>query len=169
MKTDAGLEEWVGQRVHRRALSTTKSTAVAIVPYRPPVFVRGLPPEGPFGRIRRIESNPRAAAMSIELVNGEIAGFLASAEPAVLCLRGRWGVGKTYAWNEQLAAAKRSGRLALKNYAYVSLFGVNSLDALKFAILEGSPTPEKATVSKRRGKNSTIRSRTTRTPCSAEF
>ncbi len=40
--------------------------------------------------------------MSIELVKAEIAKFLADADPMVLCIRGRWGVGKTYAWNEQL-------------------------------------------------------------------
>jgi hypothetical protein len=85
-----------------------------------------------------------AAAMSIELVNAEIAKFLTSAEPAVLCLRGRWGVGKTFTWDEQFKAAQNSKRLALKDYAYVSLFGINSLDSLKFTILENSQNVERA-------------------------
>jgi hypothetical protein len=46
--------------------------------------------------------------MSVELVKAEIAKFLASPEAAVLCLRGRWGVGKTFAWNERLKTAHAS-------------------------------------------------------------
>jgi hypothetical protein len=61
--------------------------------------------------------------MSVELVKAEIARFLADPEPSVLCLQGKWGVGKTYAWNEQLKAAHASKRLALRSYSYVSLFG----------------------------------------------
>jgi hypothetical protein len=80
--------------------------------------------------------------MSIELVKAEIAEFLTDADPAVLCLRGRWGVGKTYAWNEQLKLAQSNGRLAMKTYAYVSLFGLNSLDSLKFAVFENSQNVE---------------------------
>jgi hypothetical protein len=80
--------------------------------------------------------------MSIELVEAEIAKFLTDADPAVLCLRGRWGVGKTYVWNEQLKLAQSAAQLAMKNYAYVSLFGLNSLDSLKFAIFENSQNVE---------------------------
>jgi hypothetical protein len=80
--------------------------------------------------------------MSIELVKAEIAKFLADADPMVLCIRGRWGVGKTYAWNEQLKLAHSSAQLAIKSYAYVSLFGLNSLDSLKFALFENSQTVE---------------------------
>jgi hypothetical protein len=36
--------------------------------------------------------------MSATLVEKEIERFLASPEPEVLCLRGKWGVGKTYSW-----------------------------------------------------------------------
>ena len=76
--------------------------------------------------------------MSLEMVKAEIARFLAQSEPGVLGLRGRWGVGKTYAWNEQLNAALKAGGVSQKVYAYVSLFGINSLDQLKFAIFEQS-------------------------------
>ena len=62
--------------------------------------------------------------MSIALVEKEIARFLASTEPEVLCLRGKWGVGKTYSWNAFLRQAKDKGEIALKSYSYVSLFGV---------------------------------------------
>ncbi len=76
--------------------------------------------------------------MSVELVKAEIAKFLIDPQPAVLCLRGKWGVGKTYAWNEQLEAARAAKRLAMRSYSYVSLFGLNSLDALKYAVFEHS-------------------------------
>jgi hypothetical protein len=76
--------------------------------------------------------------MSVELVKAEIAGFLADDKPGVLCLRGKWGVGKTYAWDEQLKKAHAEQLLAIKSYSYVSLFGINSLDALKFAVFENS-------------------------------
>jgi hypothetical protein len=80
--------------------------------------------------------------MSIELVKAEIAKFLKGADPTVLCLRGKWGVGKTHAWNEQLEVAQSQGQLGMKTYAYVSLFGLNSLDSLKFAIFENSQNVE---------------------------
>ena len=82
--------------------------------------------------------------MSVELVCAEIARFLKDAKPEVLCIRGKWGVGKTYAWTEQLKAAQEEGRLGLLNYSYVSLFGLNSLDALKYAVVESSQNVDKS-------------------------
>jgi Cdc6-like AAA superfamily ATPase len=76
--------------------------------------------------------------MSTELVEKEIARFLASPDAEVLCLRGKWGVGKTYSWNEFLKQAQRQKRVALKSYSYVALFGLESLDQLKYAIFENS-------------------------------
>lgn len=38
----------------------------------------------------------------MDLVASEIGRFLASVEPGVLCIRGRWGVGKTFAWKQHL-------------------------------------------------------------------
>lgn len=66
-------------------------------------------------------------------------------------MRGKWGVGKTYAWRQNLSEAARLGALAKQEYAYVSLFGLNSLDELRYAIFESTvpstdaltgPTPE---------------------------
>ena len=77
--------------------------------------------------------------MSVELVKAEISRFLANPEPGVLCLRGKWGVGKTYAWNAELSKAAQTERgLAFRTYSKVSLFGLNSLDALKYAVFEHS-------------------------------
>lgn len=76
--------------------------------------------------------------MSIEVVKSEIRRFLASSDAEVLCINGKWGVGKTFAWKQFLKQASLSGCVALDHYAYISLFGLNSLDALKNAILENS-------------------------------
>src|SRR5262249_52476152 len=74
--------------------------------------------------------------MSAKLVREEIGKFLARQEPEVLCIRGKWGVGKTYTWAKELEAAQRADAIKLPRYSYVSLFGVNSLEELKFAIFE---------------------------------
>ncbi|MFN7902397.1 MAG: hypothetical protein ACK5O1_06190 [Holosporales bacterium] len=71
---------------------------------------------------------------SLDLVNEQIAKFLESAKPEVLCIRGHWGIGKTYAWNE--GYKKNFEKIALSHYAYVSLFGINTLDDLKLAIFQ---------------------------------
>lgn len=72
------------------------------------------------------------------LVEGEMRRFLRSSEPEVLCIRGRWGVGKTYLWNKVLSATLQDSSYKLARYAYVSLFGLNSLEALKFTVFENS-------------------------------
>ncbi len=89
--------------------------------------------------------------MSTAIVSREIQRFLASDKAEVLCVRGKWGVGKTFAWRHDLSEAARLGILAKQEYAYVSLFGLNSLDELRYAIFENTvpaakaltgPTPE---------------------------
>jgi hypothetical protein len=74
--------------------------------------------------------------MSIEIIENQIGRFLASEAPEVMSIKGAWGVGKTYAWNKYLANAKNQKKIALKKYSYVSLFGINSLEDLKFSIFE---------------------------------
>ena len=76
--------------------------------------------------------------MSIKQIEQEINRFLASTEPEVTCMTGRWGVGKTYAWNKYLQDAKAGSGIALKRYSYVSLFGINSMDDLKYAIFQNT-------------------------------
>ncbi|MBP2431496.1 hypothetical protein [Bradyrhizobium elkanii] len=75
---------------------------------------------------------------STKLLKHEISRFLASPEPEVLSIRGSWGAGKTYAWNRFLRGAKDNDAIALKKYAYVSLFGVQSLEELKYTIFEST-------------------------------
>lgn len=74
--------------------------------------------------------------MAIEVIQKQIARFLASEAPEVMSIKGTWGVGKTYAWNTYLNSAKKQNKVALEKYSYVSLFGINSLDDLKFSIFE---------------------------------
>jgi hypothetical protein len=76
--------------------------------------------------------------MSIKIAQGEIQRFLATKKPELLCITGKWGVGKTYSWSHYLLDARRENRIALNRYAYVSLFGQNSLDDLKYALFEST-------------------------------
>jgi hypothetical protein len=73
-----------------------------------------------------------------ERAQAEIKRFLSTQDAETLCFSGRWGVGKTYAWETILREATNAKQVALKRYAYVSLFGVNSLDELKLTIFENS-------------------------------
>ncbi len=74
--------------------------------------------------------------MSIDIIENQIGRFLASEAPEVMSIKGAWGVGKTYAWNKYLGNAKNQKKIVLKKYSYVSLFGINSLEDLKFSIFE---------------------------------
>lgn len=74
--------------------------------------------------------------MAIDIIKKQIACFLSSEAPEVMSIKGAWGVGKTYAWNTYLTTARNQNKIALKKYSYVSLFGINSLDDLKFSIFE---------------------------------
>ncbi len=82
-----------------------------------------------------------------KLLEKEIERFLSTNTPEVLCIRGKWGVGKTYGWKQYLAQAKTNKLLALKRYAYVSLFGIQSLDECKYAIFENTVSEESASSS----------------------
>ena len=73
--------------------------------------------------------------VSLQLVENEIRRLLSDKQPEVVCISGQWGVGKTYAWRKFLGHAKdRINGIALGSYSYVSLFGISSLDELKYAL-----------------------------------
>lgn len=76
--------------------------------------------------------------MSYAIVRAEIERFLRSPSPEVLCISGRWGVGKTYSWQTFLREEETAGRLGVDRHAYVSLFGLNSLGELRSAIVENT-------------------------------
>ena len=62
--------------------------------------------------------------MSLEDIKRSIKHFLSTDKPEVMCLRGKWGVGKTYLWDECLKESKVEGLLTANDYSYVSLFGM---------------------------------------------
>ena len=62
--------------------------------------------------------------MSLQLIQKVLRKFVATEIPEVMCLRGKWGIGKTYAWNRLLQDAIADNQVALPFYAYVSLFGL---------------------------------------------
>lgn len=76
--------------------------------------------------------------MSIEQVKDEIRRFLASDQKIALCLTGKWGVGKTYTWENLLADSMRSKTAIPSKYAYVSLFGLESLADIRRSLFENT-------------------------------
>lgn len=74
--------------------------------------------------------------MSIQKVQMAINKFLSDESPEVLAIKGKWGTGKTYCWNNWLKAANKKELIKLQKYAYISLFGIRSLDELKIMIFE---------------------------------
>lgn len=69
------------------------------------------------------------------MINQVIDAFLDHHEKHVLCLKGDWGVGKTYSWNNYIENKTFS---ATKDYSYVSLFGLNSISEIKRSIFFNS-------------------------------
>jgi len=92
------------------------------------------------------------AGGSVELVSAELERFLTDPSADALALIGDWGIGKTYAWKEAVRKVKQNGNAARPGYAYVSLFGINSLAQLNVAVFHhseglkcGSKSPLEAT------------------------
>ena len=74
--------------------------------------------------------------MSIDILKAQIRRFLKTDTPEVLAIKGAWGVGKTYSWNKFLNEANSQKEISLERYSYVSLFGVDSLEELRFLIFQ---------------------------------
>jgi len=81
-------------------------------------------------------------ATPTELVVQELTRFLIDTSPEVICVRGRWGVGKTYAWKKALKEVATNGKMAFSAYSYVSLFGITTIEQLKYAIFENRTSGE---------------------------
>lgn len=97
------------------------------------------------------------------LVSAELERFLTGPNADALAIIGDWGSGKTYAWNEALEKVRQAGSAARPGYAYVSLFGVNSLSQLNVAIFhhsegmkDGSKSPLEAIGLARLGRLSAL-------------
>lgn len=76
--------------------------------------------------------------MIAKVIKEEIKRFLNNSNPEVLCIKGKWGVGKTYAWNSFLREIIKEGSVKLKKYSYVSLFGISNLSDLKYSLFENT-------------------------------
>lgn len=74
--------------------------------------------------------------MTLATVKTVITRFLQNEEAQVIAIKGAWGVGKTYAW-QQLIAVNRD-HIVVPTYSYVSLFGISSLAQLRTAIFAKS-------------------------------
>jgi hypothetical protein len=72
--------------------------------------------------------------MSLAKVKKAVEEFLSTDSPEVLSIKGGWGVGKTFFWNLFIKSASQDPKYKFERYAYVSLFGISSLDELKFTI-----------------------------------
>lgn len=69
--------------------------------------------------------------MSINNIKKNIGKFLESENHELLALYGEWGIGKTYLWNKIIKEKRSKIPGIYTGYAYVSLFGLNSVDELK--------------------------------------
>ncbi|HDU8495668.1 TPA: hypothetical protein RG419_002311 [Morganella morganii] len=76
--------------------------------------------------------------MSLKTIREQVLNFLSQSSSSVMAIKGEWGVGKTYGWEALLLEAKKERMLSAKRYSYVSLFGISSLDKLKYTIFENS-------------------------------
>jgi len=74
--------------------------------------------------------------MSLDIAKEQIERFLNSDLPEVMAIKGAWGVGKTYTWNKLLKDANENQKIKYKKYSYISLFGINSLESLKYSVFE---------------------------------
>ena len=59
---------------------------------------------------------------ALSLLREEIFRFLETDTPEVLCIKGKWGVGKTYTWETLLKEAQQSSKVKLQSYSNVSLY-----------------------------------------------
>ncbi|MBY5394887.1 hypothetical protein HFN01_08600 [Rhizobium leguminosarum] len=76
--------------------------------------------------------------MSVQNVRAAIERFLSTNEPEVLCIRGEWGTGKTWTWDDVLKTQGQAGKIPLTRYAKVSLFGLNTLAEIKREIFQST-------------------------------
>lgn len=83
-------------------------------------------------------ANIRKSSMSL---NDALTQLIESPKPRALVLQGTWGRGKTHLWKmiwaDYADRYQKQGN-KLTRYAYVSLFGISSLDELRQAIFESN-------------------------------
>ena len=85
---------------------------------------------------KQFDATQKPAALT--LLRSEIVRFLKSDQAEALCIRGKWGVGKTFTWETCLKDSFTAGAVKGEKYSYVSLFGLDSIDRLKSSIFENT-------------------------------
>ena len=56
----------------------------------------------------------------------------------VVVLKGNWGVGKTWYWNDYIKKKRQGGGGQVDKYSYVSLYGLNSIEQVRSKIYHGA-------------------------------
>ena len=77
-------------------------------------------------------------------IKNELDNILTLNTSNVISLSGYWGIGKSYFWNEYISNNELQNSSNYKNYSYVSLFGIDSLEQLKHTIFERTVPIDKA-------------------------
>lgn len=73
--------------------------------------------------------------MSLEQVKSVIENFVQNDRNDLLIIKGDWGVGKTFFWQDTVEKLSRKTRIGHPKYSYVSLFGIDSFETLKNSIV----------------------------------
>jgi hypothetical protein len=68
--------------------------------------------------------------MALKFIEGRLRKFVQGKTPSIIARHWAWGTGKTYSWNAFMESEIQAKTVGLKKYAYVSLFGVDSLKDL---------------------------------------
>jgi hypothetical protein len=68
----------------------------------------------------------------MEAVAKTLDDFFAHKEMRVVCIKGKWGVGKTYFWKNYISKKKN---IFQSPYSYISLFGAKQLDDVRSSIV----------------------------------
>jgi hypothetical protein len=71
--------------------------------------------------------------MSIKTARKRVLEFLSDPHSGVLAIKGVWGAGKTFCWNDLIVKEDREN-FKFESYSYISLFGVASVEQIKFNI-----------------------------------
>ncbi len=69
---------------------------------------------------------------NVENLEKRLVDLIREESSFAIALTGEWGVGKTYFW--KYFKQRNLNQFRLQKYAYVSLFGIDSLDSLKYEI-----------------------------------
>lgn len=79
---------------------------------------------------------------NVEKLEDKLLKLINAKDSVAIALTGEWGIGKTYFWNNFYE--NNHTNFKTKKYAYVSLFGIESLESLKFEIaLKSHSTSQK--------------------------